>query len=190
MGSGKRGFPLLLVASFMSEKAFKTENHPEKSRLRRYAPMIIWMALIFFASSGEFSASNTNILIQPLLRWLFPHITDERILVFHFLLRKCGHFSAYAILAWLAARAFMASSHASLRHHWFVAALFLVCLYALLDEYHQSFVPSRTASIYDSLIDMLGGLTLLTLTVVRNRKRRGSQNTDALTESALFEANE
>ena len=31
----------------------------------------------------------------------------------------------------------------------------------LLDEYHQSFVPQRTASIYDSLIDMAGGLTAL-----------------------------
>lgn len=174
----------------MSEEVFKTSIHPEQSRLRRYAPLIIWMAIIFFASTGEFSASNTTLVIKPLLRWLFPHITDERIAVFHFLLRKCGHFSEYAILAWLAAPAFMASSHSSLRRHWFVAALFLVCLYALLDEYHQSFVASRTASIYDSLIDMLGGVTALVLAAVWRRKRRRGQNTDALTESSLFVAEE
>ena len=34
-------------------------------------------------------------------------------------------------------------------------------LYALLDEYHQSFVPTRTPSIYDSAIDVAGGLTVL-----------------------------
>jgi VanZ family protein len=37
----------------------------------------------------------------------------------------------------------------------------LIVGYALLDEYHQSFVPSRTASIFDSLIDSVGGLVAL-----------------------------
>jgi len=39
--------------------------------------------------------------------------------------------------------------------------LLLVVIYGLLDEFHQSFVPSRTASIYDSMIDIAGGLTVL-----------------------------
>jgi VanZ family protein len=39
--------------------------------------------------------------------------------------------------------------------------MLLVVIYALLDEFHQSFVPSRTASIYDSAIDVAGGLTVL-----------------------------
>jgi VanZ family protein len=39
--------------------------------------------------------------------------------------------------------------------------LLLVVIYALLDEFHQSFVPSRTASVYDSAIDIAGGLTVL-----------------------------
>jgi VanZ family protein len=48
----------------------------------------------------------------------------------------------------------------------------LVIIYALSDELHQTFVPSRTGSIYDSLIDMSGGLTaLLFLTLRRKRKR-------------------
>ena len=37
----------------------------------------------------------------------------------------------------------------------------MVVICALLDEFHQSFVPSRTASIYDSAIDVAGGLTVL-----------------------------
>jgi len=154
----------------MSEEVFKTSIHPETSRLRRYGPLIIWMAIIFFASTGEFSASNTTLVIKPLLRWLFPHITDERIVVFHFLLRKVGHFTEYAVLGLLAAHAFIASSHVSLRRHWLSVALFLVCIYAFSDEYHQSFVPTRTASIYDSLLDMLGGVTALVLVAVRRRR--------------------
>jgi len=44
-------------------------------------------------------------------------------------------------------------------------------VYALLDEYHQSFVPSRTASVYDSLIDATGGMVAL-LFVQRWKLRR------------------
>jgi VanZ family protein len=48
-----------------------------------------------------------------------------------------------------------------LREHWVVASLILVVACALLDEFHQSFVASRTASILDSLIDITGGLFML-----------------------------
>jgi len=43
-----------------------------------------------------------------------------------------------------------------------------VVAFALADEYHQSFVPTRTGSFYDSLIDIAGGLTALL--VIRRRK--------------------
>lgn len=166
----------------MSEEVFNASIHPEQSRLRRYAPLIVWMAIIFFASTGEFSASNTTLVIKPLLRWLFPHITDERIAAFHFLLRKLGHFSEYAILGLLAAHAFIASSHDRLRRHWFIVALVLVCIYAFSDEYHQSFVLTRTASIYDSLIDILGGFTALVLVFVWRKRRRRVHIGDGVSE--------
>ena len=166
----------------MSEEILQRKVPASRGRLRRYLPLLIWMAVIFFASTGEFSASNTNALIQPLLRWLFPHITDERIALLHFLLRKCAHFSAYAILGFLAAHAFIESSHASLRRQWFLVALFLTCVYALTDEYHQSFVASRTASIYDSLIDMSGGFTALVLAALWHRRRRRQGNEASTSE--------
>ncbi|HEV7842237.1 MAG TPA: VanZ family protein, partial [Pyrinomonadaceae bacterium] len=69
----------------------------------------------------------------------------------------------YAILGLLAARAFTTSSHQSLRRQWFLASLLLVAVYALSDEFHQLFVPSRTGSFYDSLIDITGGFIALAL---------------------------
>jgi VanZ family protein len=130
------------------------------------------MAFIFFASTGEFSAANTSRIIGPLLRWLFPGINDENLAFAHFLTRKAAHFTEYAILAWLAAHAFTTSPRQTLHRRWFLISLALVVLYALSDEYHQSFVASRTASIYDSLIDMSGGLTALLLYVVWRRRVR------------------
>jgi VanZ family protein len=142
-------------------------------RIRRYGPLIVWLAFIFFASTGEFSADNTSRIIGPLLRWLFPGISDENLAFAHFLTRKAAHFTEYAILAYLAARAFTTSSNQTLHRRWFLIVLALVVLYALSDEYHQSFVASRTASIYDSLIDMSGGLTALLLYALRQRRKEG-----------------
>jgi len=131
------------------------------SRLWRYAPLALWLAVIFFASTDELSGSKTTLVIEPFLRWLFPHITAQRVHLVHLLVRKAAHFSEYAILGLFAARAFRTSRHTLLRANWFPAALALIGVYALLDEYHQSFVPSRTASIYDSMVDVAGGLTVL-----------------------------
>ena len=105
------------------------------------------------------------------LHWLFPQASDATLKTLHFLLRKAGHFTEYAILALLAARAFLTSRSELFRQRWFWISLLLVIAYALSDEFHQSFVPSRTASIYDSLIDSAGGLTALVLVARRKQKK-------------------
>lgn len=137
------------------------EAQAARERLWRYAPLILWMAFIASASSVEFSAEHTSKIIRPLLLWLFPNISEETIGVVHFLTRKAAHFTEFAVLGLLSARAFAVSSRQILRRWWFFAGILLVILWALLDEFHQSFVPSRTASLYDSLVDIAGGLTAL-----------------------------
>jgi len=134
------------------------ETRSTRERIWRYAPLLIWMALISFASSNAFSAVNTSRVVRPLLLWLFPGITEESIALTHFLVRKAAHLTEYAVLGGLAARAFIGSSHQLLRRQWFLAGLVLVVLHALLDEYRQSFTQSRSGSLYDSGIDVAGGL--------------------------------
>ena len=129
------------------------------------------MVLISFASSSEFSALNTSQIFRPLILWVFPNLSEERVAAIHFLTRKLAHFSEYAVLGILSARAFASSANDLVERYWFQAALLLILCYALLDEFHQSFVPSRTASIYDSAIDVAGGLTaLLVFRACRNRR--------------------
>jgi VanZ family protein len=138
---------------------------------------LAWMGFIFFASTGSFSGDNTSRFIGPLLRWLFPSFSEEKIAFAHAIVRKLGHFSEYAVLALLAARAFNTSAVTALRRNWFWVSLGLVVLYALSDEYHQSFVPTRGPSVYDSLIDMAGGLTALLLYALWRRRKaaRGAE---------------
>ncbi len=137
------------------------QNLSASQRLWRYGPLAFWILIISFTSTGEFSASNTSLVFRPLLLWFFPNLSEARLAVAHFLIRKAGHFTEYAVLAFLARRAFISSSRIFLRRYWFQLGLALVVIYGLLDEFHQSFVPSRTPSIYDSGIDIAGGLAVL-----------------------------
>ena len=129
--------------------------------LSRYLPLIAWLGFISFASSDSFSHGNTSRIIGPLILWLFPNTSQESLAVVHVVTRKAAHFTEYAILGFLAARAFRTSPRPAIRDRWFLISATIVVVYALMDEYHQSFVPTRTASIFDSLIDMVGGLTAL-----------------------------
>ena len=141
-------------------------------RFWRYGPLLLWMVLISFASTSEFSAFNTSEIFRPFIRWIFPNLSDERVAAVHFLTRKVAHFAEYAVLGILSARAFSGSAKGFIRRHWFQVALVLIVCYALLDEFHQSFVASRTASIYDSAIDAAGGLTaLLVFRAWQNRRQ-------------------
>jgi len=154
----------------IDEEAFPAagiKSATSKNRLWRYGPVVVWAALIFIGSSSILSGSNTSaFLVQP-MHWLFPTASDSTLQLAHLLIRKAGHLTEYAILAWLAARAFRTSSNELLHRRWFLVALILVVLYSLSDEFHQSFVPSRGASLYDCLIDTVGGLTMLGFLAVR-----------------------
>ena len=144
-----------------------------RNRLWRYGPLLVWLAFIFYASTGAMSAPNTSRIIGPLLRWLFPDITEAQLMRAHFITRKLAHFTEYAVLALLAARAFIPSTRRWLRRRWLINALLLVTAYALLDEYHQAFEPTRTGTVWDSLIDIVGGATALVgLALWRMRRAR------------------
>lgn len=158
-GKWFRHFPSFLKLLHLTNRLM-----PRQSLARflgRYIPLVAWLAFISFASSNAFSASNTSRIIGPIVLWLFPDTTPESLQVIHFFTRKLAHFCEYAILGVLAARAFRTSPKVGLRNRWFAISAALVLIYALIDEYHQSFVPSRTASIFDSFIDISGGLTAL-----------------------------
>jgi VanZ family protein len=123
----------------------------------RYAWAILWMGLIFFFSTSFGSFSNTFYFLEPILRFLFPHMTHHTLLLVHQLARKLAHVAEYAILSYLWFKA-LSQGRRTWSSRWALWALGLSISYALLDEYHQAFVPSRTASLMDVGIDSLGAL--------------------------------
>ncbi len=141
-------------------------------RIVRYGPLVLWTGVILYASTDGFSSGNTSRIIRPILLWLFPEITEAQLGTVHLLIRKAAHFVEYAILAFLARRAFITSTREWLRNHWFALSLVFVVVVAAIDELHQSFVPERTGSIYDSGIDIAGGCTMLLFTAWYSRRKQ------------------
>ena len=145
--------------------------------LKYWLPALIWMALIFSASSDSHSYKHSSRLIAPLLHWLFPQMPETRVDAIVYFARKCAHLTEYAVLALLLWRAVRRPVKNDPRPWiWPEAglALAIVFLYAASDEFHQIFVPTRTAQVSDVFIDTAGGAaSLLALWIIgRWRKHR------------------
>jgi VanZ family protein len=111
--------------------------------VKRWAPLLIWMSAIFLFSaqpSSNLPSAGTWDLV----------------------LKKSAHFVAYAILGILIYRVV-----GDWKRPFLTAFLFSV-VYAISDEYHQTFVPSRNGSVIDVLIDALGAAFGLWL-IARNK---------------------
>jgi VanZ family protein len=124
--------------------------------LRRWWPALVWGVAISSFSTGTFTSENTSHVIIPLLHWIFPHASADQLDTMHFFVRKSGHFVEYFIFSLLVLRGFLAG-HRDHRLRWALVTVLLVAPYASLDEFHQSFVPGRTAAVSDVLLDTTGG---------------------------------
>jgi VanZ family protein len=124
-------------------------------RLAPWLPAIVWAILITGASTDFFSASHTSRYILPALHWLLPQAGAETLERLHSVIRKSAHLTEYFVFSFLLLRA-IRGEHRGWRIRWAVAALAIAAGYSALDEFHQSFVPSRTASPWDSLLDTSG----------------------------------
>lgn len=135
-------------------------------RLRYWAPLVLWMGLIFWASADSSSGPRGSRILGPLLRWCLPDAPVQRIDEIIFLIRKVAHVSEYAVLAWLAWRLFLALERVAgpLRPARAAALAWGFCVvYAISDEWHQTFVPTRVGTPWDVLIDSAGAALGLAL---------------------------
>ena len=133
-----------------------------RSFLKYWLPVIVWMIFIFVGSTDLLSAAHTSRFIGPFLRWFSPDVSDATIASVQIVVRKAAHLTEYAILAALLYRA--------MRQRFFWAAWVIAAVYAALDEFHQSFVASRTASSWDVAIDCIGAIIGLLIYCRSNRK--------------------
>ena len=108
--------------------------------LNRWLPVIFWCGLIFLFSS-------------------IPTVQTSKIYWWDFVLKKTAHVIEYAVLFFLTFRAVTPTNKKSLITNYSLLITFIFCLlYAITDEYHQSFVPGRHCKAMDIGFDSLGML--------------------------------
>jgi VanZ family protein len=129
-------------------------------KLRAWIPTLVWLGVLAVFSSDMFSAEHTGSILIRILHALFGDISDDRFQQIHFLVRKSAHFGSYGLLGAFAFFSWRATFPAPRRWTFLWAALGLLTAFAggSLDEFHQSFVPSRTSSFHDVMIDTAGGV--------------------------------
>lgn len=135
-------------------------NRSHQEVLKVWIAAGLWMAIIAVESTKYLSSDNTSHYLFPILHFLFG-ISAKAFAPYHFYLRKLGHFTGYFILSFLLFRAWRATlpSVRSWMLRWATIAFFMTALVASLDEWHQTYLPSRTGTIHDVLLDSAAGLT-------------------------------
>lgn len=114
------------------------KRHPLFRTILLVLPAILWMTLIFYLSSRQrVAVSNTYII--------------------NFMFFKFLHVTEYSILYTLVYRALCIYSEKRLPvYKKLLIALIITLLYAVIDEIHQTFVPTREGTVRDVLIDSIG----------------------------------
>jgi VanZ family protein len=139
-----------------------------------WVPAVLSVVIIALESTATMSSDNTS-------RWLYPFwtrflgpISAANWGELHHLIRKTGHFVGYGFVSvtffygWRQTLHHMAVKHWTLWRRASIAAVLCTLVVATMDEYHQSFIPSRTSSPVDVGIDLCGAMAaqLLLLLVV------------------------
>ena len=136
--------------------------------LKAWIAAILWLIVIAIESTTYLSSHNTSRFLYPLLHFLFG-VNHARFEHLHFYLRKGGHVFGYGMLSILLFRAWRetlpAMDGAKWTLRWAALAVFGTAVVASLDEWHQSYIPSRTGTPWDVLLDTCAGIAAQILVV-------------------------
>jgi VanZ family protein len=157
-------------------------DRARKQLLKTWITAGLWLGLIAAESSNLGSVADTSRLLYPILHFVIG-LDPIRFVVWHAYIRKIGHFVGYFTLSLLLFRAWKAtlaqSSLGAWAIQWSAISFLMTFLVASLDEWHQTYIPSRTGTLEDVLLDSFAGLTaqvlLFTLLYSRNRLSREKQ---------------
>ncbi len=121
-----------------------------------WLPTIAWASVILLASTDTFSGANTGGVLAKIVAWLIGHpAAPSTVDTLNFIIRKSAHLTEYGILGALMFRA-LRGDRTSWTLRWAVGAIVFAACVASIDEIHQSFVPSRTGTWHDVLLDTAG----------------------------------
>jgi VanZ family protein len=153
----------------------RSSRNSLKFWLNAWLPVAVGIAVIMAESSQFFGSDHTSHPLRWLWEAIFGPVSRTRWDVIHHLLRKFGHFFGYGFIgvAWLRAW-WMTLPQSRFLEDAFLALLG-TSLIASLDELHQSYLPNRTGTPWDVLLDCCGAITLQLTVYIYMRLARPKQ---------------
>ena len=130
---------------------------------------VAWAALIFFLSTRTFAPDFSKGLLALMLQFLHLQVTPSTFVVLHALLRKSAHLTEYAIFALLLYGFPYKKPQALWQPRRAVICVAIAAAYSLTDEFHQSFVPGRHASLGDCGLDTIGATIAMLVPYTRKK---------------------
>lgn len=164
---------------------------PKNSPWREWTAAVLWLILIAIESTPWLSFQNTGHVLYQLVSSLLGQVNESGVTLANAMLREAGHVTGYGMLSWLLFRAWrgtLVSSRAvSWALSWSVIAFFMTTAVASLDEWHQTFLPTRTGKIQDVFLDSAAALAvqILLFAILRKRRAEGAQEESAVASGAL-----
>lgn len=141
--------------------------------------VLLWMMLIFTFSSanGEESSGLSDKVIETIALNLTDVQKNSKEMdsikeKYSFLIRKSAHFLVYFILGILVMNALYTFK---VNRYMIIYASLICIIYAITDEFHQTFVNKRSGQISDVLLDssasLIANYLFMRLVVLRNEKK-------------------
>jgi VanZ family protein len=143
--------------------------------IKVWLPVAAGIAVIVIESTEAFGADHTSGPLRRIWEAIFGSVSDPRWDDIHHYIRKSGHFIGYGCigLAWL--RAWWMTLPKSRFLLDAFLALLGTALVASSDEWHQSFLPNRTSSVWDVLLDCTGAIVLQLIVYILMRSFKPKQ---------------
>lgn len=143
-------------------------------KIKYFIPAILWMGLIFFFSSqnGTASDSNSYFLINLLGKIGINISSSIGLSVANFIVRKTAHVTEYFILFMLL---YFGFKKIYLKNIIIYPAIITI-LYSISDEFHQLFIEGRSGRIKDVFIDSIGILIGLLIIGIKNKVKSKKEN--------------
>lgn len=144
-----------------------------------WLPVAAAILLVAVESTPAFGSDHTSGPLRHIWEWLFGPVGERTWHSIHLAIRKSGHFTGFGLvgLAWL--RAWRMSLPRASFFRVETLAMTGTALVASADEYHQSFLPNRTSSPRDVLLDCVGALVAIGVAhwLLKSRRTTGPMET-------------
>jgi VanZ family protein len=132
----------------------------QKQLLKAWIAAGLWIIVIAIESTTYLSSAYTGRILYPILHFLLG-LDWARFVIWHHYIRKTGHFVGYFTLSFLLFRAWRATLPAASlwAFRWAGVAFLMSAFVASMDEWHQTYLPSRTGTVSDVILDSVAALT-------------------------------